>query len=402
MPADVVLTNALLPDGSVTTVPIRAGVVVDGSDGISETFDVGGRLLLPAMAEPHAHLDKAFTADRFPNPTGDLMSAIEIMEAQWPSVDQGDIEVRATLAARRLVAAGATAIRTHVDLNPEAGLKSVRGLLSVRDHLTSLADIQVVPLTTYLTGPNGRDGRALLASALESDLDGVGACPHIEEDPVGAIGHALSAAVDAGLPVDLHFDEVLDASVQHLLDLAFAVDRHGLGGRVTASHCVSHGLLDPIEQRRVARALAGAGVAVIANPRTNLFLQARGSEQAPPRGILGIQAMMDEGVIVAAGADNIQDPFYSIGRSDPLETASLLIAATHRTVDEAWEMVSSSARRVMGVGQPQLTPGSPADFVAIEAGSLREAIADQSADRMVFRGGQLVSRTTVTSWTADD
>jgi cytosine deaminase len=143
-------------------------------------------------------------------------------------------------------------------------------------------------------------------------------------------------------------------------------------------------------------------VAVIANPRTNLFLQARGSEQAPPRGILGIQAMMDEGVIVAAGADNIQDPFYSIGRSDPLETASLLIAATHRTVDEAWEMVSSSARRVMGVGQPQLTPGSPADFVAIEAGSLREAIADQSADRMVFRGGQLVSRTTVTSWTADD
>ena len=39
-----------------------------------------GYLLLPAFAEPHAHLDKAFLAERVPNPTGDLMGAILAME----------------------------------------------------------------------------------------------------------------------------------------------------------------------------------------------------------------------------------------------------------------------------------------------------------------------------------
>ena len=39
-----------------------------------------GYLLLPAFAEPHAHLDKAFLAERVDNPTGDLMGAILAME----------------------------------------------------------------------------------------------------------------------------------------------------------------------------------------------------------------------------------------------------------------------------------------------------------------------------------
>ena len=34
-------------------------------------------LLLPSMGEPHAHLDKALTADLVPNPGGDLRGAID-------------------------------------------------------------------------------------------------------------------------------------------------------------------------------------------------------------------------------------------------------------------------------------------------------------------------------------
>ena len=40
-----------------------------------------GYILLPAFAEPHAHLDKAFLAERVDNPTGDLLGAIMAMEA---------------------------------------------------------------------------------------------------------------------------------------------------------------------------------------------------------------------------------------------------------------------------------------------------------------------------------
>jgi cytosine deaminase len=146
--------------------------------------------------------------------------------------------------------------------------------------------------------------------------------------------------------------------------------------------------------------LADAGVAVVTNPRTNLFLQARGVEAGPPRGLAGVRALLETGVLVAAGADNVQDPFYVIGRSDPLETASLLVSAAHLSVDESWRLVSPAVRAVMGLPIVEVVPGAPADLMAVRAETVREAIAEQPGDRLVFHAGRLVARTTTASWTA--
>ena len=401
MPTDVILHGVRLPDGTAEEVSIVDGFVAAEVAPGATRVDLEGRLLLPALAEPHAHLDKAFLADRFPNPSGDLGSAIEAIMGGWSSVDESDIEARATLAVRRYLAAGTTAIRTHVDLNPDSGLKSVNALIRVRDRLRDLVDMQVAALTTGLSGPDGHVGRNLLAASIDAGVDVLGSCPNIEEDPTGSMETTLRAAQESGLAVDLHLDEFLDPDHQHLEALAEAVHRLGLGGSVTASHCVSHGLLAPVEQRRIGRILADAGVAVVTNPRTNLFLQARGVDQAPARGLAGVAALTESGVLVAGGADNVQDPFYVIGRCDPLETASLLVAVAHRTVPEAMAMVTGRARAVMGLPAPAFEPGAPADFVAIAAGSVREAVAEQSPDRIVIRGGRTVARTSVDVWVAD-
>jgi cytosine deaminase len=86
------------------------------------------------------------------------------------------------------------------------------------------------------------------------------------------------------------------------------------------------------------------------------------------------------GVNVAAGADNLQDPFNPVGRGDPLETAALMIMTAHALPVDALEMVSSSARRAMG-----LAPCG--DYVAVRASTIREAIAFGPADRVVVRNG---------------
>jgi cytosine deaminase len=85
-------------------------------------------------------------------------------------------------------------------------------------------------------------------------------------------------------------------------------------------------------------------------------------------------------VNVAAGADNLQDPFNPVGRADPLETAGLMIMTAHVLPVDALDMVSGAARRAMGLG-----PGD--DHVAIRACSIREAIAFGPPDRVVFRNG---------------
>jgi cytosine deaminase len=404
--SDLLLRDGVLADRRRVDVVISGGWIAEVLPAAqvdragAESVDLGGRLLLPAVGEPHAHLDKAFTADTFPNPAGDLSGAIEAVMAGWEITTVGDIVERAHTAARKLVASGTTAIRTHTDVTAVAASRSMEALVEVRHRLQGVCEIQIVALGFPLTGPEGAAGRRSQEQAIAAGADLVGGAPHLEEDPAAAIAFALDLAAGNDLAVDLHLDEVLDPSVQHLAELARQTAAAGMGGRVTASHCVSHGLLTPEEQRSVGRMLADVGVSVVTLPRTNLFLQSRRIEQATPRGLAGIRALLDTGVTMAAGADNLQDPFYIIGRSDPLETASFLVAAAHLTVAEAFDLVTAGVRNVMGLQAVRIEAGQPAELFAVAAASVREAIAEQPPDRLVIHQGRVVARTTTETWMA--
>ena len=359
---------------------MRQGVgqgVSDRDRRIAE-LQAQGYLLLPAFVEPHAHLDKAFLAERVPNPTGDLMGAIRAMESARESITLLDTIERAERAARLMLANGVTAIRTHADVVVSNGLTSAEALIEVRERLRGLVDIQVVALADWpITGVAGSDSRALLRDAIDMGVDLVGGCPHLEDDFEAANDVFLTIAADAGLPVDLHTDETLDAGKLALEDLARRVLRSGFPHAVTASHCVSLGVQTPAKQQEVAELVAAAGIHVIALPHTNLFLQGRGQRQAMPRALTAVAALREAGVVVAAGGDNLQDPFNPIGRGDPLETAGLMVVTAHMLPDDALASVSTAARVVLGLPE--------GDLVAVRAASVREAIAFGPADRVLVR-----------------
>ena len=77
-----IIRNARLSDGSHVDVYLSAGIIEkttphDPTAVVNEhDTNAQGQLLLPTLAEPHAHLDKAFLAERIPNPSGDLLGAI--------------------------------------------------------------------------------------------------------------------------------------------------------------------------------------------------------------------------------------------------------------------------------------------------------------------------------------
>jgi cytosine deaminase len=325
---------------------------------------------LPAFVEPHAHLDKAFLADRVTNPSGDLMGAIEAMIAAQPSITQADIAERAERAARLMAANGVVAIRTHADTDGdgERGLAAVRALIDVRQRLRTVVDIQVCALVHWpTTGDAGAANREALAAAIELGVDVVGGCPHLEHEPEAAIDGFLDIAEAAGLPIDLHTDETLDPQMMTLEYLAERLLASGFRYGVTASHCVSLGVQPVDVQHRVAAKVAEAGIAVITLPHTNLYLLGREQQTAMPRGLTAVEALRNAGVVVAAGADNLQDPFNPVGRGDPLETASLMVLAGHVSPDDAVDMVSTHAATAIG----RETRGS----VVVDASSVRSAVA---------------------------
>ncbi|MBO4254080.1 amidohydrolase family protein [Streptomyces griseorubiginosus] len=386
LPAGDIRDVLLDPDSGLVARVAPAGLL----PSVPDELDLTGYLLTTAAAEPHAHLDKALTWDRVGAPAGDLLAAVEAWRAYTLQVTEEDVFRRAAKTVDDLCANGVTAVRSHVDLLTAGGdpLRGLRALLRLRKQLRGRVRLQIAVL--HVDAPE-----ELLHEALDLGADLLGDCPHLSADPAASLARTLRIAAEHHVGVDLHADETLDPDAGDLCLLARSVRERSLATGVTASHCVSLGMMEPDEAMRTAKEVAAAGIGVVALPLTNLYLQGRGHPSGTPRGLTAVRALLDAGVEVAAGGDNIRDPFNPVGRADPLETASLLVTAGHLTPDEALHAVTAGARAVLGLPAAGPYEGAVADLLAVRADSVSELLGASSPDRLVFAGGRLVSRTSV-------
>lgn len=388
--------NARLASGALVDIAIDGDTVVavvpSGSplpETSGETLDLTGYVVTAAGAEPHAHLDKSQSWDAIRPPFGDLERAIESWHAFAMTLDEEDTLDRARSTALRMLASGITAVRTHVDLlRGEDALTGVRALVRLRDELAGLMDIELVALG----GPTVPD--AVFEAALDAGIDLVGGAPHLADDPIADLERLIALARHRDVGLDLHTDESL-AGADTLAAYARAVT--GWHRPRTAGHCVRLSMMPTEDLAPLAEAVRAADIGVIALPITNLYLQGWDAAHAVPRGIAPIGRLKAAGVRVAAGADNVRDPFNPVGRCDHLETASLLVAAGHLAPEDAVEAVTTGARDVMNLPLAGPIPGARADLVAVRADSLGEAVAFASADRVVLHRGRVVARTTVST-----
>lgn len=375
----------VLLDGDLIADVIPAGTAPRPGDP-DTVLDLDGYVLLPAPAEPHAHLDKALSWDLIRPPMGDLGLAIESWRAYSAEMTVDSIADRARTTALALLANGTTAIRTHVDLlHGEAPLRGVEALVRVRDELAEILDLELVALA----GPTVPDD--VVEAALDAGVDLVGGAPHLADDPIADLHRLLAIAERYGVGVDMHTDESLSGAIT-LDALATALRDRPAGRIATAGHCVRLGTLDAADLGRIIDDVVAADIGIVTLPITNLYLQGWEHPVSTPRGLTAVRALLDAGVRLGAGADNVRDPFNPVGRGDALETAMLLVTAGHLTLDEAYDAVSTGARSVMGLPDAGIVPGAPAELVAVRGASLSDVIATAPADRAVIHAGMLVAQ----------
>jgi cytosine deaminase len=395
--SSILFSNAQLIDGSIVDIATDNGLIAwigptNNSPVVSiQNVNLNGYILSSAFVEPHAHLDKAYLADRISNPDGDLMGAIKGLEEVRTTITHQDIVDRATRAVKLMSQNGVTSIRTHADTTLSGGLSSVLALLEVKKNCAHFMDIQVAMLLEWpVTGAAGKERQALARDAVSAGVDVIGGCPHLDPDPRGAVEFLLALAIDAQLPLDLHADENMRTDSSDLEHLADIVIRDNVSHQMNASHCVSLSTRPEADIDLIAAKVATAGITITALPQTNLFLQERGVSTKPARAITPIHRLQQAGVVVAAGADNLQDPFNLVGRGDPLEIASLLMVSAQVTALQALQMVSSNAHTAVHGVTSSLAVGEPADFTAIPATNIRESIAMGPPDRIVVYGGVVI------------
>jgi len=207
------------------------------------------------------------------------------------------------------------------------------------------------------------------------------------------LGQLLDLAERHGCGLDLHIDESDSQPALGLRLLLRELRRRPITVPITCSHACSLSLLPEGEQRRLAGALAARGVAVVALPSTNLWLLGRRRGlRGPQRPIAPVRLLQQEGVTVAIGGDNVQDPWYPGGDLDPIDLLRLSMPALQLAPWQRQGLMpfSTAASRLLGLSwDGVLRPGAPADLLVLAASGWSELLA-RAPQRRVLRSGRWI------------
>ncbi|SON58033.1 N-isopropylammelide isopropyl amidohydrolase [Hartmannibacter diazotrophicus] len=381
------LANVCLADREgLFDVVLGAGVIgsIEPASTVNEAteaLDLEGRLLLPAFVDGHIHLDKTFLGLPWrPHVEGHTVAARIAAERKERATAAREMpmKVRACKLIDRIAGYGTLALRSHIDIDEEIGLSHVHDLLALREEVAGLVDIQFVAFPQ--SGLTAKV-REMMDEALSLGVDLVGGLDPagIDNDLEGHLDTVFELAEKHGRGVDIHLHDPGLLGTFELKQIARRSAALGMQGHVAVSHAYALGMVDAGELAATASELQRGGVSIMTNGPGNAAI--------PP-----IKALIEAGVRVFSGCDNIRDAWSPFGTGDLLERAAVIGYragfASDADLALAFDLVTTHSRAVMGLAPVTLEPGSPADLVAVKAENLSEAVASTPRERMVFRKGR--------------
>ncbi len=361
-PADLTILNARLRN--------RADLVdIEIVDGLVHSIEPAG--LNPPSAEPvdakknlvtesfvntHLHLDKVFTLSSLGDAalsdyqSGDMGSAMGAIE-KAAAVKLGQDREAMVAAGRRALAMAAyhgnTHIRALADVDSKAGTRGVEVLLALKQEFAGVVDLQVVAFAQdgIIREPGTAD---LLRQCMKLGADVVGGIPWIEFTEADMAEHVricFEIAVEHDADVSMLLDDAGDPGLRTLEMMAVEAMRVNWHGRALAHHARAMQLYPDPYFARLVSLLVAADVAVVSDPHTGP-LHAR------------VKELVEAGITVSLGQDDISDAYYAFGRNNMLEVAFLgahllwMMAGPDQEV--LYDLVTTGAARSIGLPNHRL------------------------------------------------
>ena len=313
------------------------------------------------------------------------MAAIELASKVKEKYEEGWIAEN----ARRAVALGALYgnlhIRAFADVDRKARLEAVKALIKVRDEFCGVVDIQVVAFAQdgIVREPGAA---ALIQEAMELGADVVGGIPWIEYTDAEAAEHVrvcFDLAQRFGKDVSMLLDDTGDASLRTLEMMAVEAIKRGWQGRALAHHCRAMSQYSLPYFHRLVGTLTRAGVSIVSDPHTGP-LHAR------------VQELLEGGVNVCLGQDDISDAYYVFGRNNMIEVvflaAHLLWMMSRSEIATLYDMVTTNAAKAIRLDRYGLSPGSAANLVVLAQPDLIDVVRFHAEPLHVISHGKLLDQ----------
>ena len=394
---DTILFNARISDGLDTplvNIGIERGRIVAIEPGLNaeaQVYDLGGALVTPGFVETHIHLDKSCILDRISSAQGGLDEAIGEVARLKREFTAEDVYQRARRTLEKCVAQGTTHMRTHLEVDPVIGLRSLEGILPLVEEFKWAMDIEICifPQEGLLNNP-GTD--ELMVEGIGRGGRVVGAAPYTDSDPKGQIDRVFDMAREFDIDIDMHLDFGPDSESLDLDYVCEQTERYGYGGRVAIGHVTKLSTLSPERLREKSRRLAGAGVAVTVLPATDLYLMGRHQEHSMMRGVAPVHRLLGEGVNCSLSTNNVLNPFTPFGDCSMVRMANLYANICHvgdrNGLADCFDMVTSRPARLMRLPDYGVGVGQSADLAVLDCESRASAVSEVVSPIMGFKAGR--------------
>lgn len=276
----------------------------------------------------HAHLDKAYLINE-----ENLALSQRDMQEKWRlyrdlkrGYTEADLYARISRGVECLIDQGVTHCRTFIDADSLVGLLPLQVARKVREDFKAYIHLEFA--VQPLEGVLDPETRKIYVGACRL-ADVVGGLPSRDRPhPEKHLDFILSLAREMGKPVDVHVDQENNPLERETEMLARATIRHGMEGRVRAVHAISLAAQPLTEQDRVAALLKDSGIGVIVCPSAALSMKSVDGLAPLHNSIAPLQKLVEAGVPVALGVDNIHDLFMPMVDGDLWFECRLLMEAT--------------------------------------------------------------------------
>jgi len=389
------LWNIVIEDGKIKDITQAQINEID-----QQVLDVNGSLVAPPFIEPHIHLDTTLTAGEPEwNQSGTLFEGIQRWSQRKESLTLEDVKTRAKTALKWQIAQGIQHVRTHVDVT-DPSLIALKALLEVKEEMAPYVDLQLVafPQEGIPSYPNGAE---LLEEALKMGADVVGAIPHFEftrEHGVSSLKTAFDLAEKYDRLVDIHCDEIDDEQSRFVEVVATEAYERGLGSKVTASHTTAMGSYNDAYAYKLFRILKLSNINFVANPLVNIHLQGRFDTYPKRRGMTRVKELLEAGLNVSFGHDDIFDPWYPLGTGNMLQVLHMGIHVSqlmgYEQIVNSFDLITNNSAKTLNIEEYYgLEIGKPANFIVLDAENEYEAIRKQATVRYSVRYGNIIAET---------
>lgn len=374
-------------NGEIKDIAIENDRIQMIDDQINEKAEsiiyASGRIIIPGFVDCHTHLDKSMLNLKSDYVDGTGLEKGELTLARKREFTLEDITERAEFLIIRAIKSGTIALRTNVDVDASVGLKGIQALTKLREKYKDKITIQIAAFAQEGVFFDDQT-QELLEEAIKLGADLIGGHTIAKGEGKKHIDYILDIAKKYNIEADFHLDESGNREHYLLPYLSEKMIELDLIGKVNGIHCCT---LSALNEEELAYAL-------------DLIHESKLKVTVAPtaiatRNLAPVKKLLDKGITIGLGSDNIRDFFNPLGSGD-IKQAALLLSYVQRFYQEfetsqIWSMITDKGAELLGIKDYEIKVNNIANLTLLDAYSIKEVIAYTSQPVLLVRSGKVIT-----------